>query len=203
MTYTKDNPLKVEEIWKDVVGYEGYYQVSSFGRVKSLPRRSISRGYITKGKALAISDNGHGYLTVRLKGKHRYVHRLVADAFIPNPYSFNEINHKDENKGNNIVDNLEWCTHTYNATYGTKVERTRATKEKSNSNRRMIEARNRNKSYGAEKPVIGVNGEHHLLFKSLSEAHKQTGVNIGHICMCCKGLRTMAGNYQWRYADEI
>ena len=102
------------EIWKDVVGYEGLYQVSNKGRVKSLHIQE---------KVLCNLDSGY-YNTINLfkdgKGKHYYVHRLVAQAFIPNPNNYPQINHKDENHYNNNVENLEWCTSKYNCNYGTR-----------------------------------------------------------------------------------
>ena len=103
------------EEWKDIIGYEGLYQVSNLGRV----RRS--------GKILKGGYNNKGYHTINLckKGisKSFFVHRLVAIAFIPNPNNLPIVNHKDENPKNNCIENLEWCTYKYNANYGTARER--------------------------------------------------------------------------------
>lgn len=117
------------EEWKDIKWYEGLYQVSNLGRVKSLPKdvfvsNPTFTGYRhTKEKILKPSKNGAGYQVVILCNNNKkyqvYVHRLVAQAFIPNPNNLPEVNHKDENPLNNIVDNLEWCTHKYNGNYGT------------------------------------------------------------------------------------
>lgn len=110
--------IKIDvEIWVDIEGYEGLYQVSNFGRVRSLDRIG-DNGRIYKGVTKALSDNGRGYLQVNLKikGKQRnlYIHRLVAQAFIPNPENKPEVNHIDGDKSNNFVSNLEWVTHVEN-----------------------------------------------------------------------------------------
>lgn len=100
------------EIWKDVC--DGY-KVSNYGRVLSLAKTTIrGRKY---DKILSASKKDNGYYTVSINGNNEYVHRLVAKAFIDNPNNFNEINYKDEDKSNNRVDNLEWCTKSYNVSY--------------------------------------------------------------------------------------
>lgn len=127
----------MEEIWKDVIGYEGLYQISNLGNVKSYTRYvNVShRGYsgkrILHGKQLKPTDL-QGYLVVMLIKEHKYhtcrINRLVAQAFISNPDNLPCVNHKDENKHNNCVDNLEWCTRNYNDNYGTrnqKISKTR------------------------------------------------------------------------------
>lgn len=108
----------MEEIWKDIEGYEGIYQVSSFGNVRSLDRiDSVNRRI--KGKIMKQNTMYTGYKTVRLTKnsitKGYFVHRLVAIAFIPNPYNLSEVGHKDESRNNNEVDNLEWVTKSKNA----------------------------------------------------------------------------------------
>lgn len=106
------------EVWKDVVSYEGLYKVSNIGRVKSLKGTE---------KILKTHQVRDGYLTVMLYKdkipKRMSVHRLVAIAFIPNKNNYPFVNHKDENKKNNHVENLEWCTNEYNMSYGTLGER--------------------------------------------------------------------------------
>jgi hypothetical protein len=114
----------MEEIWKDIEGYEGKYQVSNLGRVKSLKDRWGSREKILK----LLKHNGtHKYSVVQLCDcgvtKKYLLHRLVAETFIPNPNGLPIINHKDENPENNTVDNLEWCDYSYNINYGTAIQK--------------------------------------------------------------------------------
>lgn len=118
------------ENWRDIEGYEGYYQVSNYGRVKSLDRDLMckkDRKCHRKGQIIKQQKNKHGYavVTLRKPGEKKtfFVHRLVALAFIPNPEKHTEINHKDENKTNNFVTNLEWCDRVYNILYGTSRKR--------------------------------------------------------------------------------
>ena len=113
------------EIWKDIDGYVGIYQVSNMGNVRSLQREEFKcrQGYrVRKGRQLKPARDKKGYLMIPLnkdgKRKTRRIHRLVAETFIPNPNNFPQVNHKDENKQNNSVDNLEWCTPSYNINYG-------------------------------------------------------------------------------------
>lgn len=115
-----------EEIWKPVVGYEGLYEVSNTGQVRSLDRYiKYSNGqiHLHKGKVLSpvIKDNGYLQVGLYYNGKYKMflVHRVVAQAFIPNPDNLPEVNHLDEDKTNNNVTNLEWCDRSYNLKYGT------------------------------------------------------------------------------------
>lgn len=105
------------EEWRPVPGYEGLYEVSSYGRVRNSKTYRILKAWIT-----------FGYLMVELSGRKRfYVHRLVAETFIPNIEKLPQVNHKDEDKTNNRVDNLEWCTAKYNINYGSRTERQKNT----------------------------------------------------------------------------
>lgn len=117
----------------DVPGYEGLYQVSNLGRIKALDRIiAHAKGFgnrVIKGTIMSLSIPSKGYITITLSknGKKKWCrpHQLVAKVFIPNPLNLPEINHKDENKLNNHVDNLEWCTRLYNIRYGTGIKRRR------------------------------------------------------------------------------
>ena len=119
------------EIWKPAKGFEGYYEVSNLGRIRSVDRviydtvRHCNR--LLNGKVLTQRDNGNGYKTVMFCKEHKlynkYVHILVAETFLENPENLPTVNHKDEDKGNNVFTNLEWCTHYYNNEYGTRKKR--------------------------------------------------------------------------------
>ena len=106
----------MNEIWKPIENFNNY-EISNLGNVRN----------ITTGKALKGFDDGWGYLQVRLykagKGYTKFIHRLVAENFIPNPENYLCVNHRDEDKVNNAVSNLEWCSHEYNNNYGTRNER--------------------------------------------------------------------------------
>ena len=180
--------MKGKEIWKDILGYEGKYMVSNWGRVKSLNYNRTG-----KERILKAGDNGNGYLEVILfkdgKGKHYKIHRLVAQAFLENTKGYTEVNHRDENKQNNCVENLEWCSRSYNNNYGTGNKK-RA--EKSTNNPKI------------SKAVIGINKISGLKmeFPSTREASRQLGIANSNICSCLKGRQKSAGGYVWHYAEQ-
>ena len=193
------------EIWKDIDGYEGLYQVSNLGRVKSLNYHRTGKERIMKPK-----KDSKGYLQVLLckesKVKHYFVHRLVAVAFVDNPQNLPIINHIDENPKNNNANNLEWCTQKYNINYGTRnkkaSEKLRGRKLSEEHKEKIAEKMKNNPK--KIKPIIGISKVSGLIleFPSLKEASRQTGINQGHICECCNGKRKSAGGFYWLYADE-
>lgn len=118
----------MKEIWKAIEGYCGKYEVSNLGRV-----RSCFNGIQRELKQMVNAGRYNGYPMVTLYakpncGKKVKVHRLVAEAFIPNPNGYDTINHKDENRANNSVDNLEWCTKAYNTVYNGARQRATETR---------------------------------------------------------------------------
>ena len=171
----------MKEIWKDIEGYEGLYQVSNMGRVRSLKWGKV--------KFLKPTANKYGYLRLYLRKdnslkKALLIHRLVAQAFLPNPDNLPMVNHKDENPSNNIVSNLEWCDAKYNANYG-------------NRNKKVAEA--------LSKIVLQIDKNTNVIiniFPSLLEAEKQTGCNNGNICSCCNNRLKTAGGYKWKYKES-
>lgn len=145
------------EEWKSITGYEGLYEVSSYGRVRSLDKYdSINR--FLRGRILKLCDNGCGYLSVVLysnsKRKLCLVHRMVAQAFIPNPYNLPQVNHRDENPSNNNVDNLEWCDGKYNVNYGTRIDRIRDIRLKNGTYTGLSKEEYRKKRYQEKKDKI-------------------------------------------------
>ena len=167
------------EIWKDIKGYEGLYQISNLGRVKSAINRSNHKHELI----LKPIKDRDGYYRVHLYKKSKlttyFIHKLVAETFIPNPDDLPIVNHKDEDKTNNCMNNLEWCTVRYNNSYGN----------------RLI-----NISKTSGKPVQCV--ETGLIYHSIKEAGRQTGIDYSSIAKNCRGKRSVAGSYHWKYVKK-
>lgn len=172
----------MKEIWKDIPGYETLYQASNLGRIRSLYnrggkynilRQQIKRGYYQVG----LRKDG-----IR---KWHQVHRLIAFAFIPNAEMHPVVNHKNENKLDNRVENLEWCTVSYNNTYGDRIKR-------------VISK--------TSKPVLQYDlaGNFIKEYPSLREAGNSINVkSLANISQCCSGKYKQANGYIWRYKSEV
>lgn len=183
----------MKEIWKDIKGYEGLYKVSNLGRVKSL---NYNRTGNEKDLKININEHGYKYVTLCKNSKLKVmtIHRLIANAFIPNPNKYPCVNHKDEVKTNNSIDNLEWCTYKYNNNYGTKKERI----SKSNTGKKkskeavlkMIEKRSV-KVYQYDREINLVK-----IWKSARECGRN-GYNTGHVASCCRGEEKTHKGYIW------
>lgn len=183
----------MEEVWKDIEGYEGIYQVSNLTRVRSVDRyvRTSRGGGLkpVKGKILKQAVLPNGYVGVRLqkdnKVKTHLVHRLVAQAFIPNPDNLPQVNHKSEVKTENSIENLEWCNADYNVHYGTGIKR--------------------NQEKQISKPVLcySLDGNFIDRYHSIREASRITCANKANIKFCCenKPRYKSAGGFKWRYAS--
>lgn len=157
------------EIWKDVPGYSGMYQVSNLGSVKSFMNQYGHGERIIKGETTKT-----GYIQVSLNHKRFKIHRLVAMAFIPNPDNLPQINHKNEIKTDNRVENLEWCDAKYNINYGSCIER---------------------RSVKCGKPVRCVEtGE---TFVSCKQAGRDMKLDFSHIAKCCRGELTQHCGYHF------
>lgn len=174
-----------KEFWKDIPNFPGY-KASNIGRIKSTERLVYvnngkrSYGYSIPEKIMRLSVRGK-YLcvTLCLQGKHtnQIVHRLIANTFLENPNNYPEVNHKDENKLNNTVDNLEWCTRAYNKNYGT-------------GNRRSADNRSRK--------VIQFTDNYYREWKSINEAARNNNVTAGSIKSACDNNHRCC-NYYWQY----
>ena len=187
----------MQEIWKDIKNYEGLYQVSNLGNVRSLNRirkngKKENQFYLQKGKILkpAVQSIGYKFVVLCKNGESKgyRVHRLVAETFIENPNNYNCINHKDENRLNNCVDNLEWCTIAYNNTYGTKQGRhSEAMKKK----------------VGRKINQYDLEGNFIKQWESIIDAEKCLNKKRAStpIYMCCKHKKSTAYGYRWSYAD--
>lgn len=177
-----------EEVWKDIEGYEGLYQVSNLGRVRSLdryvPHKKQGRKFC-KGTLMATHINNAGYATVNLSKDCKYkshdIHRLVAIAFVPNPNSLPQVNHKDEDKTNNTAGNLEWMTASENNMYGTKRER-----HKKKIQKKVVQ--------------YDLQGNKIKEWESATDAEKAiSGKFTGAISHCINGKTKTAFGYVWKF----
>lgn len=177
------------EVWKDIIGYEGIYQISNLGQIRSKDRYARVCGggrRLVKGKILkpCICSNGYMEAHLRLNGTRKVflLHRLVAIHFIENPYDFPEVNHKDENIQNCGADNLEWCTSKYNANYGTR-------------NQRMMLGRK-------FKPVLQFDKKGNFVKKwdKMADACRASGADVTSMIRVCKGKQKTCVGYIWKYA---
>jgi hypothetical protein len=189
----------MNEVWKDIAGYEGIYQVSNLGRVRSLDRKvnKMTRyGKIAtfnlKGKLLTGTTTWHGYQRVNIRhtdGKFypRLIHRLVAKVFVPGYFEGADVNHIDENKQNNRFDNLEWVTKKENNNHGTHNQR--ATAHCKEERKAIIQ--------------MSINGDFIAEYSHSREASQITGVHRWQIIRCCRGVKRYktAGGYRWKYKE--
>lgn len=177
-----------QEEWRPIQGYEGFYEVSNMGRVKSI-RRTVrantcgTREVPERILSTPISSCGYALAVLCKNGikKNALVHRLVASAFSPNPLNLPEVNHKDEDRTNNVVDNLEWCDQKYNVNYGTGIQKCSEKRRKQVS---MIDSET-NKILRS--------------FNSAREAYSITSVNYKSISAVCHGKAKTAGGYKWSF----
>lgn len=178
------------KIWKDIKGYENLYQVSNTGKIKSLERYGNSKSngkFLIKEKIRKTTTTtaGYEYVVLANNGKNKtvLVHRLVAETFIPNPENKKCVNHKDENKLNNCVENLEWCDYEYNNTY----KNIHLRRNTDNIVRKIIQ-------YDLDMHEI-------KRWDSVCAAAKFYNAANANIIKCCKGERTHCCGFKWRYYE--
>lgn len=191
------------ESWKPIPGTHGNYQISSFGRVKSVARTQITAaGSLIHIKERIIKQrlNSKGYFRIRIRIngvlQYCFVHRLVASAFIPNPHGLNTVNHKDFNPQNNHMSNLEWTTRCGNMQYSISAGRFKRTKEWVSKLKHSLD-----ECMG--KPVIGANiSEGGIVFYNALNDCKKDGFQPSCVSCCCNGKRNTHKGYTWRFATQ-
>ncbi len=176
------------EIWKAVKGYEGIYEVSNFGRIRSLDKEiTFKDGRRRKfyGRILRTNTlNNSGYVTVGLHDHGHQIsyllHRVVAEAFVENPNNYSEVNHIDQNKMNNSSDNLEWCTHKENVNHGDEIERG---------------SQKQRKSFRQ----LDMDGNVIKLWSGFKKMQRETGYQRKSVYECCTGKRDSYKGFRWEY----
>lgn len=196
--------MTIREEWKyiDEDGFEGYYQISNFGRVRSVDRTIISkdgRRRFYQGKLLTLKSDKDGYKYVILKNKGKSktlkVHRLVGEYFVPNPDNKPFINHLDESKDNNIFTNLEWVTPKENTNYGTAIDRATHNRNYDDISRKQLNDVNKSKPIVVYKKIA--------IYPSVAEAGRQLGLSESSIRRCCHGEQSNVNvmGYTFRYKE--
>lgn len=174
-----------DEKWKDIKDFEGLYQVSNYGRVKSLKRYTNNQynQYMIDEKILTPTLSKYGYYRVHLCNKNKsriiHVHRLVAQAFLDDYDEKLQVNHKDENKLNNYINNLEMCDSKYNCNYGTRNDKIRKSIIQLDENNNIIK-----------------------IWESGSKIEAELGIKQSNIVAVCKGKRKTLRGFKWKYQTQ-
>lgn len=195
----------MEEIWKDIEGFDGIYQVSNLGRVRSLDRyvnTAIRHSEVrkTKGRILKQGCNVHGYSVVSLGKNHKTytVHRLVAKAFIPNPENKPEIDHINTIRKDNRAENLHWVTRSENNKNILTLEKQRRSKI---GNVQSEESNFKRKESATKCKIQCI--ETNTFYESIKDCGRKTGINPSHIGQVCRGIRKTAGGFHWCLIKNI
>lgn len=179
----------MNELWKPIEGT--YYTVSNFGRVKSLPRNTAHERILKQ----RLNRDGYYYVNLSINGKTKTYkpHRLVAQMFIPNPNNLPQVNHKDGDKTNNNIDNLEWCDASYNQKHAVKLGLTHPW---------MKGVKGKNCMFS--KKIYQYDMENNLIkeWDCMSDVQRELGIPVPHLVRVCKGQRKTTRGYKWSYAKE-
>lgn len=185
----------MEEIWKNIEGYEGLYECSNYGNIKSLamdvkmPNGGL-RHYDERILKPRVDKYGYLYINLSKNGKIKTfkIHRLVAQTFLDNPNNLPCVNHKDENKLNNIPENLEYCTVAYNNSYGTRTERMKRF----------------GKNHHRSKSILQIDKDTDEIIRewdSGMDIQRELGYSQTNISACCRGIYNQAYGFKWRYSS--
>ena len=189
----------MEEIWKEIKGYPNY-QVSNMGRIKRL-----STGYYRRTeKILKPQLQNNGYLHIKLSQKDKtkciLVHRLVAQVFIPNPNNLPQVNHINEDKTDNRVENLEWCDRKYNINYGNGISKRVKTNKENGTYKKIGEINYKNFS----KSILQFSKDNSFIrrWDCIMDVQRELGYDNRQICSCLKNRQKTAKGFKWVYADD-
>lgn len=188
------------EIWKFIEGHENEYLISNFGRVLSIPRKRTKGGLLKP----QIGKWGYEHVCIRENGKYKLhkIHRLVAKAFLPNPQGFSQVNHKNGNKVDNRVENLEWCSPSFNSKEAYRIGLSHNSKKQREKARQIC-------SETKNVPVIAFKNGSSKIFKSISEASRELKIPVSCISRVINGKRKCSHGYlfkrapqSWLYVEE-
>ena len=175
--------LFIMETWKSIKGYEGLYEINILGVVKSLKRNIIKKPLLDRGYLKYYLYNGSKY-------RYEYAHRLIAIAFIPNPNDYPVINHKNGDRSDNRIDNIEWCTQSWNIEHGYKILGRKCY---------LLGKKGIKSIFSVKVSQYSLNGVYLKTWDCIADAERELNMPRGKIGMCCVGSRKTTGGFTWKY----